>query len=54
MKSFVDALTDLIISKETPRLKKIMREVAEKIQGDVVAATYSIIDAYYLGCSPFL
>ena len=52
MKSFVDALADLIISNETPRLEKIMQEVAQKIQGDMVGLTYSIIDAYYQDYMP--
>ena len=47
MKDFARTLADLIIERETPRLNNIMQEVAQKIQGDMVAVTYSVIDAFY-------
>lgn len=47
MKGFTNALTDLIIETEMPRLNNIIKEVAKKIQGDMVAVTYSVIDAFY-------
>lgn len=47
MKNFTDALVDLIIENETPRLNNIMQEVSKKIQDDFVDVTYGLIDAYY-------
>lgn len=47
MKNFTDALVDSIIENEKPRLNRIMNEVAKKIQSDVVAVTYNLIDAFY-------
>jgi hypothetical protein len=47
MKSFVNDLADLIIENERERLDNIMYDVAQKIQGDVVAVTYNVIDAFY-------
>ena len=47
MKNFIDDLTTLIGEKEAKRLDNIMYEVAQKIQGDVVAVTYNVIDAFY-------
>lgn len=52
MKDFADALADLIIGIEMPKLDSIMKEVAEKIQGDVVGVTYHLIDAYYADYMP--
>jgi hypothetical protein len=47
MKGFTDELITLIGQKETKRLDNIMYEVAQKIQGDVIAVTYNVIDAFY-------
>ena len=47
MKDFTDDLATLIGQKEADRLDNIMYEVAQKIQGDVVAVTYNVIDAFY-------
>ena len=52
MKDFTSDLVNLIVSNEKPRLDNIMREVAEKIQGDMIAVTYSVIDAFYQDYSP--
>ena len=52
MKDFTNDLVNLIVSNEKPRLDNIMREVAEKIQGDMIAVTYSVIDAFYQDYSP--
>ena len=52
MEGFAKNLADFIIERETPRLNNIMREVAEKIQGDMVAVTYSVIDAFYADYRP--
>ena len=47
MKSFADELKTLIGEQEAKRLDNIMYEVAQKIQGDVVAVTSNVIDAFY-------
>ena len=47
MKDFTDDLVTLIGQQEANRLDNIMYEVAQKIQGDVVAVTYNVIDAFY-------
>lgn len=47
MKSFVNDLVDLITENEKDRLNNIMYDVAQKIQGDVIAVTYNVIDAFY-------
>lgn len=47
MRAFTDDLVTLIGQKEAERLDNIMYEVAQKIQGDVVAVTYNVIDAFY-------
>lgn len=47
MKDFADTLTNLIVENERERLDNIMYEVAQKIQGDVIAVTYNVIDAFY-------
>ncbi len=52
MKSFTDALTNIIMENEIPRLDKIMQEVAQKIQMDMVNVTYGLIDAYYQDYKP--
>ena len=52
MKDFTNDLANFIVSNEKPRLDNIMREVAEKIQGDMISVTYSVIDAFYQGYSP--
>lgn len=35
------------MQNETERLDNIMYEVAQKIQGDMVAVTYNVVDAFY-------
>lgn len=52
MKDFVDTLTKVILANERPRLDNIMRYVSGKIQEDMVALTYSVIDAYYQDYMP--
>jgi hypothetical protein len=47
MRDFTDDLKTLIGQNEAERLNNIMYEVAKKIQGDVVAVTYNVIDAFY-------
>lgn len=47
MKDFTDDLVTLIGQREANRLDNVMYEVAQKIQGDVVAVTYNVIDAFY-------
>ena len=47
MKDFTDDLVTLIGQQEAERLDNIMYDVAQKIQGDVVAVTYNVIDAFY-------
>ena len=47
MKDFANALADRILKNETPKINKIMHEVADKIQGDVVGVTYKLIDMNY-------
>ena len=43
---------DIILENEAPKLNNIMSEVADKIQGDIVAVTYRMIDAYYQDYDP--
>ena len=52
MEDFANALADIIIENESPKINKIMHEVAEKIQGDMVAVTYRLIDLYYADYRP--
>jgi hypothetical protein len=52
MKNFTDELVDIIIQGETPRLDAIMQDVAKKIQGDMVAVTYSALDMFYQDYMP--
>ena len=47
MKGFADELRTFIGENEAKRLDNIMYEVAQKIQGDLVAVTYNVIDAFY-------
>lgn len=47
MRAFTDDLATLIGQIEAKRLDDIMYDVAQKIQGDVVAVTYNVIDAFY-------
>lgn len=46
-RSFADAVAGAIIETEKARLNDIMGYVANKIQGDFVAVTYNVIDAFY-------
>lgn len=52
MKDFANTLIDLIIENEMPRLNKVMRYVAGKIQEDFIGVTYRLIDAYYADYMP--
>ena len=52
MGNFADALADIILQNEAPKLDKIMRYIAEQAQNDIVQATYTAIDAYYQDYSP--
>lgn len=52
MNKFTDALADLIIENEIPRIDKIMREVTDKIRDDFVEMTNSLIDDYYFDYIP--
>ena len=52
MKNFANTLADIIVENETPRLDNIMQEVSKKIQGDVVAVTYNVIDFFYQDYKP--
>lgn len=47
MRNFADVLADVIVETEKTRLNDIMKYVANKIQDDVVAVTYNVIDAFY-------
>jgi len=47
MKDFTDGLMTLISQNEAKRLDNVMYDVAQKIQGDLVAVTYNVIDAFY-------
>ena len=47
MRNFADILADAIVETEKTRLDDIMKYVANKIQDDVVAVTYNVIDAFY-------
>lgn len=52
MKKFTDALADLIIENETPRIDNIMREVTEKISIDFAKEMYRLLDEYYDNYTP--
>ena len=52
MKNFANTLADIIVENEIPRLDNIMQEVSKKIQGDVVAVTYNVIDFFYQDYKP--
>lgn len=47
MRNFANVLADVIVETEKTRLNDIMKYVANKIQDDVVAVTYNVIDAFY-------
>lgn len=47
MKNFTNFMVDMILENERPRLENIMQEVAKNIQNDMVAVTYSLVDAFY-------
>lgn len=47
MKDFEKSLTNLIVNNERGRLSSVLGEVASKIQQDMVATTYGLIDAFY-------
>ncbi len=48
----LNAFADWILSNERHKIDKIMREVAKKIQGDMVGVTYRLIDMYYADYRP--
>ena len=52
MKDFASALADKILANESHKIKEITREVAEKIQKDMVDKTYALIDMYYTDYRP--
>lgn len=52
MENFANALVDLIIEREKPRLENIMRYVADKIQTDVINETRRLTDEYYTSWYP--
>ena len=52
MKKFTDALADLIIKNEMPRIDNVMREVTEKISIDFAKEMFKLIDAYYDNYTP--
>ena len=52
MKKFTDALADLIIENEIPRIDNIMREVTKNISIDFVKEMFVLIDAYYDNYTP--
>ena len=52
MKNFTDALADLIIENEIPRIDNIMREVTKKISIDFAKEMFRLLDAYYDNYTP--
>ena len=52
MKRFTDALADLIIENEIPRIDNIMREVTENISIDFAKEMFQLVDAYYDNYTP--
>lgn len=52
MKNFTDALADLIIENEIPRIDNIMREVTENISIDFAKEMFKLVDAYYDNYTP--
>ena len=52
MKSFADALADLIIENEIPRIDNIMREVTKNISIDFAKEMFRLLDAYYDNYTP--
>lgn len=52
MKKFTDALADLIIENEIPRIDNIMREVTEKISVDFAKEAFRLLDEYYDNYTP--
>lgn len=52
MKNFNQALLDLILDKEMPRLNMIMEEVSKDIQKDLIKKTKDVIDKYYQDFDP--
>ena len=52
MKGFTDALADLIIENEIPRIDNIMREVTEKISIDFAKEAFRLLDEYYDNYTP--
>ena len=52
MKKFTDALADLIIENEIPRIDNIMREVTKNISIDFAKEMFRLLDAYYDNYTP--
>ena len=52
MKKFTDALADLIIENEIPRIDNIMREVTKKISVDFAKEAFRLLDEYYDNYTP--
>lgn len=52
MKEFIDALADIIIQNEIPRIDNVMREVTEKISIDFAKKVFSLVDEYYDNYTP--
>ena len=52
MKKFTDALADLIIENEIPRIDNIMREVTTNISIDFAKEMFKLVDAYYDNYTP--
>ena len=52
MNKFTNALADLIIQNEIPRIDNVMREVTEKISIDFANKIFSLVDEYYDNYTP--
>ena len=52
MKKFTDALADLIIENEIPRIDNIMREVTKNISIDFAKEAFRLVDEYYDNYTP--
>ena len=52
MKKFTDALADLIIENEMPRIDNIMREVTKNISIDFATEAFRLVDEYYDNYTP--
>lgn len=52
MESFTNALADLIIENEIPRIDNIMREVTKNISIDFAKEAFRLLDEYYDNYTP--